>query len=124
MVTLYICLEYRHKHLTQTLSLTHDSARVVMSSDWSSTSCSSNLFAIKDERILTRIHTLDEYTINQRVIIAMTEGHCYWDGTSPACRGNCKLGMSTCKLDVKGDGAKCWHGKKAYCCSSRKECYK
>uniref|UniRef100_T1IUD7 Uncharacterized protein n=1 Tax=Strigamia maritima TaxID=126957 RepID=T1IUD7_STRMM len=38
-------------------------------------------------------------------IIGMSEGgrrptnHCYWDGTAPACRGECYGGYKTCKRD-------------------------
>ena len=41
---------------------------------------------------------------------------CLWFGEAPICQGLCPDGWKTDKLDDRGDGKKCWTGKKALCC--------
>lgn len=38
-----------------------------------------------------------------------------WFGTAPFCRGKCPSGWTFIKSDKRGDGAKCWTGRKHYC---------
>jgi hypothetical protein len=43
---------------------------------------------------------------------------CIWEGTAPACNGNCRPGYTLAKRDKEGDGKKCLTGTKAYCCKT------
>ena len=38
-----------------------------------------------------------------------------WFGTAPFCRGKCPSGWTFIKSSKKGNGAKCWTGRKHYC---------
>uniref|UniRef100_T1JF24 LCN-type CS-alpha/beta domain-containing protein n=1 Tax=Strigamia maritima TaxID=126957 RepID=T1JF24_STRMM len=53
------------------------------------------------------------------MVIGMTEGgkDCQWEGQAPFCAAQCSSGYKTCKTHSSGDGARCWTGEKAYCCS-------
>jgi hypothetical protein len=43
---------------------------------------------------------------------------CYWRGPAPFCflRHGCPVGLTTMKIDKRGDGGYCWIGFKTYCC--------
>ncbi|KAM3523821.1 hypothetical protein NHJ13051_004869 [Beauveria bassiana] len=41
---------------------------------------------------------------------------CYWEGSAPFCRGECKKGWRETKRDRCGDGNCCATGTKARCC--------
>eukprot|EP00930_Biecheleria_cincta_P083409 TRINITY_DN72991_c0_g1_i1.p1 TRINITY_DN72991_c0_g1~~TRINITY_DN72991_c0_g1_i1.p1 ORF type:complete len:407 (+),score=55.40 TRINITY_DN72991_c0_g1_i1:50-1270(+) len=44
-------------------------------------------------------------------------GNCHWDGTAPSCSGSCSGQTMQCGNSRSGDGASCWTGSKALCCS-------
>jgi hypothetical protein len=41
---------------------------------------------------------------------------CYWEGTAPICKGQCKSGWKEIVRTKCGDGNTCLSGDKAYCC--------
>jgi len=47
--------------------------------------------------------------------LANTHG-CYWDGSAPLCKGECREGWSRNATDRCGDSKCCLTGSKAYCC--------
>lgn len=45
--------------------------------------------------------------------------YCYWDGTSPACRGDCPSDYWFEERSDCGDGHCCWTGHKEKCCQTK-----
>ena len=41
---------------------------------------------------------------------------CYWEGTAPFCKGQCKANWKEIVRTKCGDGHSCTSGSKAYCC--------
>ena len=50
--------------------------------------------------------------------IASASDICRWEGTAPACNGECDPGYTLVKRGKEGDGKKCITGTKAYCCKT------